>query len=78
MAYTPALADYFTSYVLDHPTSLLYDVLDRGAVERMLKGTRYRAPAAWALYSAQYTLNNGWLGGRPDSPDSIQIEVPHA
>ncbi|WP_353951824.1 hypothetical protein V6K52_19720 [Knoellia sp. S7-12] len=78
VAYTPALADYFTSYVLDNDSSLLFDVLDRKAVEKMLSGSRYRAPAAWALFSAQYTLNNGWLGGRPESPDTIQIEVPQA
>lgn len=78
VAYTPALADYFRSYVLDQTSSLLYDVVDRSAVEKMLGGTRYRAPAAWALFSAQYTLNNDWLGPRPESPDTIQIEVPQA
>jgi hypothetical protein len=78
VSYTPALAQYFTSYVLDQPSSLLFDVIDRGSVEKMLSGSRYRAPAAWALFSAQYTLNNGWLGERPASPDTIEIEVPDA
>jgi hypothetical protein len=75
-AFTPALSGFFREYILSSPTSLLFDVVDRQAVESMLKGVRYRPPAAWALFSVQYMLSNDWLGPKPTTVQTIEIEVP--
>lgn len=75
-AFTPGLSGFFRDYILSQPSSLLFDVIDRKAVEAMLKGVRYRPPAAWALFSVQYMLSNDWLGPKPSSVQAIEIEVP--
>lgn len=75
-ARTPALTKFFLDYVLSSPTSLLFDVVDRPSVERMLRGQRYRPPLAWALFSTQYMLSDGWLGEKPSTVQSIEIVVP--
>lgn len=75
-AYSRDLSAYFKDYVLSDAQSLLFDVIDRKAVERMFDGHRYRAPAAWALYSVQYMLSGAWMGPKPESPETIEIEVP--
>lgn len=64
--------------LFDSPNSMLFDVVNRRAVERMVGGERYQAPAARALFSVQYSLNNGWRDARPPSATTIQIEVPAA
>lgn len=75
--YTPRLSSFFKNYILDSPDSMIFDIVDRDAVERMLDGKRYRAPAAWALFSAQYMLNEAWLGAQsPADPVRIEIPVP--
>lgn len=75
-AFTPALSEFFSEYIMSSPQSMIFDVVDRDAVAAMLRGRRYRAPLAWALFSAQYMLNDGWLGARPTDVRSIEIAVP--
>lgn len=75
-ARTPVLSRFFLDYILSSPDSMLFDVVDRTAVEQMLGGRRYRAPLAWALFSVQYMLSNQWLGDRPSSVESLEIVVP--
>ncbi|ERG65111.1 hypothetical protein L332_11760 [Agrococcus pavilionensis RW1] len=71
------LSGFFKSYILGDANSALFDVVDRRAVERMLGGRQYRAPAAWALFSAQYSLNGGWLSAEePRQVEVVEIEVP--
>lgn len=73
--YSRDLSKYFRDYVMDSPNSLLFDILDRKNVETMFKGKGYRAPTAWALYSAQYTLSNDWLS--PHAPTNVAtLEIP--
>lgn len=75
-ARTPELSRYFKEYILADSSSMLFELVDRQRVAAMLDGKSYRAPLAWALYSAQYALNGDWLGSRPLNPKSIEIEVP--
>lgn len=75
-AYSTGLSSFFRSYILDTPSSLLFDVVERPAVESMLNGSKYRPASAWALFSVQYMLSGAWLGPRPDTVQSIEIEVP--
>lgn len=75
-AQTPELSRFFKDYILADPSSVLFELVDRQRVTKMLDGKSYRAPLAWALFSAQYALNGDWLGPRPTSPESIEIEVP--
>ena len=75
-AQTPELSRYFKDYILSDPSSMLFELVDRQKATAMLDGKSYRAPLAWALYSAQYALNGDWLGPRPQNPKSIEIEVP--
>ncbi|MGO0577036.1 hypothetical protein [Ornithinimicrobium panacihumi] len=75
-AYTKDLSAFFRSFILDTPSNLLFDVVDRSAVESMLNGTRYRPATAWALFSTQYMLSDAWLGARPENVQDIEIEVP--
>ena len=63
-----SLARYFTAYVLDHPSSLLFDVMDRRRVEQHARRDPLPCPGRLGLFSTQYTLNNGWLGERPSHP----------
>lgn len=70
------LSSFFRDYILSSPQSLLFDVVDRDAVERMLGGWRYHAPLAWALFSAQYMLSNDWLGEAPKGDRRVEIKVP--
>lgn len=75
-ARTPELSTFFKEYILADPSSVLFELVDKQKVTAMLDGRSYRAPLAWALFSAQYALNGDWLGARPSNPESIEIEVP--
>ncbi|MFC0675714.1 hypothetical protein [Brachybacterium hainanense] len=75
-AFTPALGAFFAEQVLADRTGPLADVLDRSAVTDMLAGKRYRAPAAWALFSSAFMADGRWLSDAPSSPRSIEIAVP--
>ncbi|GAA4868598.1 hypothetical protein [Serinicoccus chungangensis] len=75
-AFTPGLSEFFLEYLMSSPQSMIFDVVDREAVAAMLRGRRYRAPLAWALFSAQYMLSGDWLGDRPSDVKSIEIAVP--
>ena len=75
-AQTPELSRFFKEYILADPSSMLFELVDRQKVTAMLDGKSYRAPLAWALFSAQYALSGDWLGLRPQNPKSIEIEVP--
>lgn len=75
-ARTPELSAFFKDYILADPSSILFELVDKQKVTAMLDGRSYRAPLAWALFSAQYALNGDWLGTRPSNPESIEIEVP--
>lgn len=75
--YSRDLSNFFKSYVLSDSSSPLFDVVDRAAAERMLNGRQYRAPAAWALFSAQYSLNGDWLSKQaPEQAEIVEIDVP--
>lgn len=72
----PVLGNFFRDYVLSTPTSMLFDVIDRAAVEKMFNGSAYKGPLAWALFSVQYMLSDQWLGARPANPETLEIAVP--
>lgn len=75
--YSRDLSGFFKSYLFDSADSTLFDVVDRKVVESMLNGKQYRAPVAWALFSAQYSLNQAWLSPHaPTNADVIEIDVP--
>ncbi|ATG53768.1 hypothetical protein CFK41_02480 [Brachybacterium ginsengisoli] len=75
-AYNKPLASYFKEFVLSQEKSLLFDLIDRTAVAEMFDGKRYRAPAAWALFSSQFMADGRWLEASAPSAATIEIEIP--
>lgn len=75
--YSKDLSGFIREFVLDSPRSMLFDIINRSAVETMLNGKGYRPPAAWALFSTQYALAQDWLSPwAPSSTKTIGIPVP--
>lgn len=75
-AYNEPLAAFFKDFVLTPQPSFLDDIIDRSAVASMFDGQKYRAPAAWGLFSAQFMAEGRWLEKVAPQAASIEIEVP--
>lgn len=75
-AFSPALSEFFRDQIFGQGSDLVLDVINERAVRDMLAGRRYRAPAAWALFSAQFMADNRWLDKQPVSPVTVEIDVP--
>ncbi|WP_299302547.1 hypothetical protein [uncultured Brachybacterium sp.] len=76
VAYSQPLSAYFKQFVLSKESTLLDDIIDRAAVSAMFDGKKYRAPAAWALFSAKFMANDQWLSTAAPQGQMIEIEVP--
>lgn len=76
VAYSQPLSAYFKQFVLSNESTLLDDIIDRAAVSAMFDGKAYRAPAAWALFSAKFMANDQWLSKVAPQGKMIEIEVP--
>lgn len=76
VSFSPELSNFFTAQIFGQSTDLVRDIIDEKAVKDMLGGRRYRAPAAWALFSAQFMANDRWLEQPPEAPEEVEIEVP--
>ena len=75
-AYNKPLAAFFKQFVFAQNDSLLYDLIDQAAVKAMFDGKKYRAPAAWALFSSTFMANGQWLDKSAPQGRMIEIEVP--